>query len=666
MDEEVSRSLAEDLTGNIRNDRTNMCGIAGIVTLNGEPLVGLSRRLALMNQLIAHRGPDGEGIWTNVGSSVGLAHRRLSIIDLSMTGDQPMIGENGAALVHNGEVYNYIELRDTLNTHWGFRGTSDTETILAAHAIWGDKAVEHFRGMWSYATYNPTSNEFFAARDPFGIKPFYYAIVGTVLYFASEMKAILPFLPSIETDPDAFADYVAFQFPLSEQTLFKGILQLMPGCSLTVKNGRVATSKYWTPDYQSKSKSSDAELKEELRALVEDSMRLHLRADVPIGSYVSGGIDSSLIAILSSQNSKQNHNFFHGKFTQIPGYDESSFAQIASDKANGNLHQIDITASDFANNLSKVVYHLDQPVAGPGAFPQYMVSSLCSKHVKVVLGGQGGDEIFGGYTRYVVGYLEHALNAAIDGTESPTSTPLPLSELVSQLGILREYKPMMKMLAAEGMFGPAANRYFRLAGRASDLKNEVDLQSLPMASVFNRFEETFNSPGVSGDAVFDKMTRFDFNWLLPGLLQVEDRMGMAHGLESRVPFLDTPIVDFAARLPMHMKVGGGYTKRILREAFADVLPPELLARRDKMGFPVPLKEWFGNELKSYVTDTFSSQCAASRPWVNQPVILAGLNDIGAYSRKLWGLLCLELWYQQFHDQQHSFRKRGLESMTQAH
>ncbi len=639
-----------------------MCGIAGIVSLKGEPITGLDRRLSLMNELIAHRGPDGDGTWTNPNQSVGLAHRRLAIIDLTETGAQPMIGDNGAVLVHNGEVYNFVELRETLAQSWSFKGTSDTETILAAYAKWGDEAVKQFRGMWSYAHYNPSTNQFVATRDPFGIKPFYYAIIGGILYFASEIKAILPFLPSIETDPNAFADYVAFQFPLSEQTLFQGVLQLMPGCTLTIKNGHVATSRYWNADYEVKSTQSDSDLTEELRSLVDDAMQLHLRADVPVGSYVSGGVDSSLIAILAGSHSAANRSFFHGKFTAEPGYDESGYARIAADSVGGTLYEIDITAQDLVDNLSKVVFHLDQPVAGPGSFPQYMVSGLCAEHVKVVLGGQGGDEIFGGYTRYVVGYLEHALGAAIDGTENPTSTPLALADLVGQLGILREYKPMMRMLFSDGLFGPMASRYYRLAGRASDLQNEIDLRDLPMEDVFARFETSFDGPGVSADAAFDKMTRFDFNWLLPSLLQVEDRMGMAHGLESRVPFLDKPIVEFAARLPMHLKVGGGQTKRILREAFSDVLPPELLARRDKMGFPVPLKEWFGGELKDFVTDTFSGQNARSRPWVNQPAILAGLDDVGKFSRKLWGLLSLELWYQQFHDQSASIRKRGIDSM----
>jgi asparagine synthase (glutamine-hydrolysing) len=627
-----------------------MCGIAGIVSISGRPIQNLAKRLTLMGEMIAHRGPDGEGIWSAPDQSCGLAHRRLAIIDLSPTGAQPMTGEDGATLVHNGEVYNYVELAQTLTSSWSYKGTSDTETILAAHAKWGNAAVEQFRGMWAYARYNPAQKHFFAARDPFGIKPFYYAILGDVLYFASEIKAIVPFLPEVKTNADAFADYVSFQFPLSEQTLFDGVLQLMPGCSLTVAGGRVSTHKYWSVDYTHDHSHPQGWHDERLRELVDDSLKLHLRADVPVGAYVSGGIDSSLIATLSARQSTENRDFFHGKFTAFPGYDESRYAQIAADAAHGTLHQIDITLDDFLTNLPKVIYHLDHPVAGPGSFPQYMVSKLCAEHVKVVMGGQGGDEIFGGYTRYAIGYLEHALKAEIDGTASSQTTPVSMAELVPKLSSLREYKPMMKMLFSHGLFDSADHRYFRLAGRAADLASEIYLDELPMAGVWDRFSDSFNAPGTGKDAVFDRMTRFDFQHLLPALLQVEDRMGMAHGLESRVPFLDKPIVEFGASLPLNIKFGGGETKRPLRTAFEDILPKALTQRRDKMGFPVPLKEWFGGGAREFIVDLFSSQAAGSRPWINQKAILAGLEaDTGTYSRKLWGLVSLELWQREFHD-----------------
>lgn len=626
-----------------------MCGIAGIFSLINQPIHDLDRRLKVMNKAIIHRGPDGDGIHISASQTAGLAHRRLAIIDLSPTGAQPMIGNDGMALVHNGEVYNYVEMHKELNNFWNFKGHSDTETILAAHAKWGDEAVKKFRGMFAYARWDDKNRRAFIARDPFGIKPLYYATVDDKFYFASEMKAILPFLPAIETDEQGLADYVAFQFPIHEQTLFKDIKQLPPAHKIIIENGQIKINKYWDVDYSSKANKSSKEFEEELRSLLEDSMRIHLRSDVPVGAYCSGGVDSSLIALLSANSSEQNRDFFHGKFTCLPGYDESQYARDVSKAAHGKLHEIDINADDMINNVSKVIYHLDQPVAGHGSFPQYMVSGLCSKHVKVVLGGQGGDEIFGGYTRYVIGYLEHALQAEIDGTANEISTPIALKDLIGNLAMLKQYKPMMKMFFANGLFEPFANRYYRLQGRAADLKNEIALEDLPMDDVFTRFESSFNGPKISQDAVFDKMTRFDYNHLLPALLQVEDRMGMAHGLESRVPILDKPIVEFAASLPMREKLNHGETKIILKNAFSDILPQSILNRKDKMGFPYPIKEWFENEMSDFIRDTFNSQKSANRPYTNHKEIIANLDNNAAFSRKLWGLLSLELWYQNFHD-----------------
>ena len=629
-----------------------MCGIAGIISIKGKPIKALEAKLKIMGERIAHRGPDGYGVFTSSTENCGLAHRRLAIIDLSETGAQPMRGKNNTCLVHNGEIYNYVELREEIANSWVFSGTSDTETVIAAHAKWGKDAVNRFRGMWAYALWNENDQSLFICRDPFGIKPLYYAIVDEVLYFASEVKAILPFLKSIETDEQAFADYVSFQFPMSEQILFKGVKQLLPAHFMEIKNGDVQIKKYWEVDYRNKDNKSSGEFNEELRSLLNDSMKIHLRADVPVGAYVSGGVDSSLIAMLSAGTSNQNRDFFHGKFTCRPGYDESNYAKDVAKVAHGTLHEIDISADDMINNLNKVIYHLDYPVAGPGSFPQYMVSGLCAKHVKVVLGGQGGDEIFGGYTRYVIGYLEHALQAEIEQTASDESTPIRLNELIGNLPMLKQYKPMMQMFFKEGMFGSPASRYYRLAGRAADLKDEIALNELPMGDVFERFEATYNSPNINDNAIFDKMTRFDYNWLLPALLHVEDRMGMAHGLESRVPLLDKPIVEFAARLPMREKINNGDTKQILKNAFKDIIPQSILSRKDKMGFPFPFKEWFENEMGTYLGDTFNSTNSKNRPFINHGAVLQDLNNIGTFSRKIWGLLSLEIWYQTFHDRAH--------------
>ncbi|HWU14688.1 MAG TPA: asparagine synthase (glutamine-hydrolyzing) [Caulobacter sp.] len=638
-----------------------MCGIAGMIHLDGERVPQLARRLQMMNDIQAHRGPDGHSIWTSPDGSVGLAHRRLAIVDLSERGAQPMTGEDGSVLVHNGEVYNFHELRESFAGRWTFKSGTDTEVILAAHAHLGDDAVEQFRGMFAYAHWRPETRRLLIARDPFGIKPLYYAQVGRILLFSSEAKTLLPFLPEVETDPHAFAEYVALQIPLSDRTLFAGIRQLPAAHTLVCEKGQVKIRAYWKPEYNYIDISA-AEATDRLSALIEDSLALHLRSDVPVGAYLSGGVDSSLIAIMAADSHHENRDFFHGKFTQFPGYDESGYAREAASLATGRLHEIDITAADFIESMPRVIYHLDQPVAGPGSFPQYMVSKLAGRHVKVVLGGQGGDEIFGGYSRYMVAYLEQCLRSAIQGEDDPGTRDLKFETIIPQLDSLREYQPMIKSSWSSGLFGAFDERYFRLINRTVDMAGEVEIEDLPMAEVQQRFAAEFNAAGVGERAYFDKMMRFDMRFLLPALLQVEDRMGMAHGIESRVPFLDRPVVEFISSLSPGIKLKGGVSKHLLRQAFGHRLPPSLLTRRDKMGFPVPLKEWFGGELKSFVHDTFHSARAGSRPWMRRDVVLKNMTQMGSFSRTAWGMLSLELWYQQFHDVAHQHR-RAVEALA---
>jgi len=347
---------------------------------------------------------------------------------------------------------------------------------------------------------------------------------------------------------------------------------------------------------------------------------------------------------------------FHGKFTEFPGYDESSFASLAARNAGLDLQQIDITATDFRDNIEKVIYHLDQPVAGPGSFPQFMVSDLAARHLKVVLGGQGGDEIFGGYARYVIAYLEQSLKAAIDGTYRNGNFVVTPESIIPHLTVLQEYKPLIRQLFAKGLFGPLDERYFRLIDRATDMENEIDWNSIDRTAVFDRFQTIFNSErNVRKEAYFDSMTHFDFKCLLPALLQVEDRMSMAHGLEARVPLLDHPLVEFAATIPANLKFKGGQMKHFIKSTFAADLPAELMERRDKMGFPVPLKEWFSGELREFVFDLFGTQKSRARPYFHADVILSNLDKGERFSRKLWGLVSLEIWQQLFHDRAAEYR-----------
>ena len=616
----------------------------------------LEKTISVMNGLVAHRGPDGNGQWFDGSNCAGLGHTRLAIIDLSDNASQPMVGKDGSVISYNGELYNYPEIRDELRGHWDFSSTSDTECVLASYARYGPECLSKLRGMFSFAIWNQGEKELFCARDRFGIKPFYYLLENGCLYFASEAKALLPFVSEIKTDEDAFAEYVTFQYSIGEKTLFKGIKQLLPGHALTLKDGRLNVFKYWDVFYGIDWNHSSRYFEEELRELVSESVSVHLRSDVEVGAYVSGGIDSSLMLNLGSQLSEQPMKGFHGRFTEYEGYDESSFAQAASKNCNAQLHVLDIFEENFISEIESVIYHLDYPVAGPGSFPQYMVSKMASEHVKVVLGGQGGDEVFGGYARYVIAYLEQCLLASINGTSDDGNYVVTLESIIPNLGLLKEYKPLIKQFWAEGLFEPMDQRYFRLSNRSNDVNQEIEWRALNMEEVFIRFQSIFNNEkNVGKEAYFDKMTHFDFKGLLPALLQVEDRMSMAHGIESRVPLLDHSIVEFAATIPADVKFKDGNMKFLLKKVFADLLPKEIVSRRDKMGFPVPLKEWMQAGVGDFVRDVFSDGANRKRDFINHESIVNGIGKEGRFSRKLWGLLSLELWHQQFHDKQSFYR-----------
>lgn len=633
-----------------------MCGIAGICSLGETRIGNLPRKLAAMSSLIAHRGPDGDGEWMSPDARAGFVHRRLAIIDLSPGGAQPMHAPNGTVITYNGEIYNYIELRDELSAYWNFRSTSDTEVILAAYERWGEDCVSHLRGMFAFVIWDERKHKLFAARDRFGIKPFYHTEQNGVLYFASEAKALLPFLPDIETDSSALAEYLTFQYTIGTKTLFKGIDTLLPGHSLVIADGQVRISRYWDVQYEVDFDHSPRYFETRFKELLADSMNVHLRADVPVGGYVSGGLDSSLVALLASKHDHRNRLAFHGRFLEHPGYDESHYAREVTDLADMSLHIADIAAEDFRTHMHDVIYHLDFPVAGPGSFPQFMVSALAAKHVKVVLGGQGGDELLGGYARYLVAYFEQSIKAAMDGTYKQGNYVVTIESIVPNLGLLREYKPMIKEFWREGLFEDLDKRYFRLVDRSTDMVGEVDWSSLDKGQVFEAFRAIFNNQdNVRKEAYFDKMTHFDFKCLLPALLHVEDRMSMAHGLESRVPFLDHPLVEFLATVPADIKFRGGQMKQIMKEAYKDTLPKSVVGRRDKMGFPVPLKEWFEGPLANYVRGIFAQQKARHRPYFNSDLVLENFGSASRFSRKTWGLLSLELWHQRFYDRAAEFR-----------
>lgn len=631
-----------------------MCGIAGIGHLSSFEVPDLTRKLHAMNSLQKHRGPDGEGTWRHPSGAVGFAHVRLSIIDLT-AGDQPMADRAGNWIVFNGEIYNYLELREELSEET-FVTTSDTEVILAAYRRWGESCLDRLRGMFAFAIWDENHQRLFCARDHFGIKPFYFTVQREVLYFASEIKALLPFVPRIATCTEALKDYLVFQLCLKDKTLFKDITELQPGHKLIVANGSLRMERYWEVYYQLDFDHTPKYFQEELRRRFDDSVRVHLRSDVPIGAYLSGGADSSIVAAsAASYYNKSDFKAFHGKFAMGALYDESAYAEAVADSYGMQLYQIDITSQDFVNSIRKVIYHLDHPVAGPGSFPQYHVSKLASQHRKVVLGGQGGDEIFGGYVRYLVAYFEQCIKGAINGTLQNGNFIVTYESIIPNLVALQNYKPMLSGFWREGLFEELDQRYYHLINRSQDLSREIRWKELGNYNPFETFQSIFNGRNVGKESYFDKMTHFDFKTLLPALLQVEDRMSMAHGLESRVPILDRSIVEFAATMPSNIKFKDGTLKKILIDAMGDALPKVILDRKNKMGFPVPLGEWIHGELGDFIRDVFHSRAARERPYFNSEAIIEGLSAESKFGRKIWGLLSLELWHQEFHDREHEYR-----------
>lgn len=630
-----------------------MCGIFGFV-IDQPRLAGQSSwELDTGLTSIRHRGPDGVGKWVSKNGQVGFGHVRLAIIDIE-TGAQPMHSDDGRfTIIYNGEIYNYIELRAELGNDL-FRTHSDTEVVLRAFQRWGAGCVERLRGMFAMAIWDSVEQKLFLVRDRFGIKPLYWARTSAGLYFASEVKALLPFLDRRQVNGAALSDYFTFQFCLGEKTMMDGVWQLPAAhFSLTSPGQQPHPQRYWDVHYVVDYDHTEQWFTEQLRELMYDSVRVHLRADVEVGSYVSGGIDSSLLAALAREVRPDGpFKTFNGRFMDGLDFDESRYAKALADEKNMQLHVTDISEQDFVDHIAKVIWHLDQPTAGPGSFPQYMVSRQVGEHIKVVLGGQGGDEIFGGYVRYLVAYFEQCIKGAIEGSLHNGNYVVTYESIISNLETLRQYKPMLREFWASGLFDERDERYYRLVNRSNTFGSILVPEAINPEATFEEFKSIFWGSNVGKESYFDSMTHFDFKTLLPALLQVEDRMSMAHGVESRVPFLDHPLVEFAATIPADIKFKNGELKRLIKTAFASRLPAAIRERKDKMGFPVPLNLWLkrGGLARDLMGDILGSEQARTRSYLQNGLSIdAVLDSQSIYGRNSWALLSLELWHQQFVD-----------------
>lgn len=625
-----------------------MCGFVGMVACPGHEVDG--EVLRRMGRTLIHRGPDGEG--ESIVDGVGLFHRRLAIIDVR-GGAQPMAADD-VVLAYNGEIYNYLELRNQLRSRGhGFTTQSDTEVLLRSYLEHGLDCLLELNGMFAFALHDRRRGRLIAARDHFGIKPLYYCVTESAVLLASEIKALLAH-PQVRprVDECALQDYLTFQYVHGQRTLFAGIHELPPGHHLTVDlvTGALTLARYWDLSFPVDTHHTEEYFVERLRWLLEDTVTQQLRSDVPLGSYLSGGTDSSLVTILAARHYPDQMQCFTGAFPEGPEFDESPYAREVAETCGARLTLVHPSQEEFIDLLPRLIYHMDQPAAGPGLFPQYIVSRLAAQNVRVCLGGQGGDEIFGGYARYVVAYLEQALKGAIFETNEEDEHIVSLASILPNLPYLKSYVPMLRRFWHEELFEPMNRRYFRLIDRS---EGSLDLFSADFRArydreaVFARFAEIFDHPDTR--SYINKMTHYDLVTGLRSLLQVEDRVSMAVSLESRVPLLDRRIAELIASMPPALRFKGGEMKYVLKRAAGSLLPPRILARKEKMGFPVPLHLWMRGRAGDFFRDVLLSQACRERGLYDMAVIESLLDREEPFGRRLWGLLNLELWQRQFID-----------------
>jgi asparagine synthase (glutamine-hydrolysing) len=619
-----------------------MCGICGIAT--AEPGAQPdAEALARMNGRLVHRGPDSEGSFQADG--VALAMRRLSIIDLER-GDQPIANEDGSVVVvHNGEIYNYRELRAELERRGhGFRTNSDTEVIVHLYEEHGDDFLERLRGMFAIALWDARRRRLLLARDRFGIKPLYYRVADRQLSFASELKAMLE-LPGFSRaiEPRAVAAYLAFNSIPAPLTIFAEARKLRPGTLLSWRDGELTERRYArpTPVPAERARRGPAdELADELRETLRDSVRAHLVADVPVGVLLSGGVDSAGLAALAAGEEGAGVKTFSVGFEEA-SFDELDRARLVASRYGTDHHEI-VLRPDAVELLPKLVAAFDEPFGDSSALPTYLVSELAAEHVKVALSGEGGDELFGGYYTYVADLLAPRV-----GRLAALAAPLVEALPSSDAKVSFDYKAKRFVRAAKL---PPLERHhawkeiFSPAQRAA-LRGERDGGWDPVDLYRERYEET------TGAEPLARLQDVDLGiYLVDDLLVKTDRSSMAHSLELRVPFLDNEVADFALGLATPLKVRGLAKKRLLRRALAPLLPREIL-RGPKQGFSIPIAAWLRGPLAGHARELLSP-ANLERQGCFDPATVGSLLDRHCagredLSRQLWGLMAFTLWFDRY-------------------
>ncbi|UUX91284.1 asparagine synthase (glutamine-hydrolyzing) [Methanoplanus endosymbiosus] len=601
-----------------------MCGIAGIYAQDGAVRRDM---LSSISSALAHRGPDGEGFYYD--DNIGLAHRRLSIIDITDNAAQPMADESSEIiLVFNGEIYNYIELKSELKEiGHTFRSESDTEVIIHAYKEWGFECLKRFNGMWAFALYDKVEKLLFCARDRFGIKPFYYSLSGNSFYFASEIKALLK-NPEIGTTPDDEKLLLYLSCGITdndERTLFEGICSLKPAHYMTVRGGKPENPVcYWdlsvSKELFSAGNITDDKSAYGLYELLRDSVRLRLRSDVPVGTCLSGGLDSSTITAIINVLIREENPLSVGDrqktFTSCyedERYDERVFVDEIIEKTGASGYRIFPDVHNLRDDIYSLITTQEEPFDSLSIYSQYCVMKLAGESVKVVLDGQGADEQLAGYLGYQASHIR--------------------SLSLSPAALLREIAGIMKH----------HRRFFIDA--AAKLKSGKKRRSY----LFGVVPFTDRYAGTLDEVLYNEMSGNN----LQALLRYEDRNSMAFSIESRVPFLDYRLVEYIASLPLDQKIRGGVTKYCLRKAAKGLIPESVRCRMDKMGFVAPDEVWFGEDISDIVGNVFNSDEFASRKYWDANEILKDYNLFlsgkTGYSKDFWRVFCSELWLRIFFD-----------------
>ena len=628
-----------------------MCGIAGFIDLwDSREARAPEDRAAILDrmcQIIRHRGPDDQGVTVKTGVALGM--RRLAIIDL-VSGNQPMSGEDGSvSIVFNGEIYNFQELKPNLEAHGHtFHTHSDTEAIVHAYEEFGPACLKDLRGMFSLAIWDEKERRLFVARDRAGKKPLYYTLTANGTFvFGSELKVLLEH-PDVrrEINPEALDAYFTLGYVPDPLSIFRNIQKLPPGHYLTFTNGKVTVKDYWDFEFQTGASDKEEDYLEQLRALLDESVRLRLISDVPLGAFLSGGIDSSTVVGLMARHMGQPVKTFSIGFHE-DSYNELKYARLTAEKFGTDHHEFFVTP-DICEVVDELVWHFDEPFADSSAIPTYMVSKLARDYVTVVLSGDGGDELFAGYTRYAVerkrGGFERLPKPVREGLMRPLSERLPHATWGRNYLHNVSLDPIARYLDSVSIFTSL--------NRRSLYTPDFSRQLGPGGYVGGLFSELVEN--VKTDDPIDRLLYLDSKTYLPGdILTKVDRMSMAVSLEARAPLLDHKLIEFVTGIPSSLKLAGLETKHLLKRAVSDLVPAEIL-HRPKQGFGVPIQEWINQQLRSRIRDTLSDARTRRRDYVDPRYVdvLLDEHERGRrdHSMGLWALVMLELWHRQFLDE----------------